>query len=104
MAIGSVLATTTLGVRSLEQHLRLVQIARSVVAGVPLDNPLAFRSLSGETEGFRWKIVASPFLAEPQKQASESSWVPMKLSIEVRSPAGASFQLETIRLQRGVTN
>ena len=97
--IGSVFATTALGVRSLEQHLSLVQVARGVVAGLPLNNSLALRSISGETEGYRWQIKPSSYLVVSREQAARSSLVPIKLDVEVHSPRGAVIHLETIRLQ-----
>jgi general secretion pathway protein I len=101
--IGSVFATTALGVRSLEQHLSLVQIARRLVADLLLNNSLALRNISGETEGYHWQIRTSPFSAVSQEQAARSSLAPIRLDVEVRSPRGAVINLETIRLQpRGV--
>jgi general secretion pathway protein I len=97
--IGSVVATTALGVRSLEQHLSSVQIARGVVAGLPLNNTLVLKNISGETEGYHWQIKPSSFLAVSQKQEARSSLVPIKLDVEVRSPRGTVIHLETIRLQ-----
>lgn len=98
-AIGSVFATTALGVRSAEQHLSLVQIARGVVAALPLNNSLVLRNISGETEGYQWQIKPSLFLAASQEQAGGSGSVPVKLDVEIRSPSGAVIHLETIRLQ-----
>jgi general secretion pathway protein I len=97
--IGSVFATTALGVRTLEQHLSLVQIARGVVAGLPLNNSLALRNSSGETQGYRWQIRTLPLLVASQEQAARSSFSPVRLDVEVRSPRGALIHLETIRLQ-----
>lgn len=96
--IGSVFATTALGVHSLEQQISLVQIARGVVAGLPL-NSLALRNISGETEGYHWQIRTSPFSAVSQEQAARSSFAPITLDVEVRSPRGGSINLQTIRLQ-----
>jgi general secretion pathway protein I len=97
--IGSVFATTALGVRTLEQHLSLVQIARGVVAGLPLNNSLALRNFSGETEGYHWQIEARPLLVASREQAARSSFAPIRLDVEVRSPSGTMIHLETIRLQ-----
>jgi general secretion pathway protein I len=98
-AIGSMFATTTLGVRSLEQHMSLVQMARTAVSEVPLNNSLSPRQPTGEREGFRWRIDASSFSTEGL-QTPESNWVPIKLNVEVRSRAGMIFNVETIRLRR----
>ena len=96
--IGAVFATTALGVRSLEQRLILVQIARRVLADLPLNNSLALGTIFGETEGYHWQIQPSSFLAVSQEGAARSSLVPIKLDVEVYSTRGAKVHLETIRL------
>jgi len=97
-AIGSVFATATLGAHSLEGHLAVVQTARTLAASFSVDD--ALRNPEGNVDGVAWKISVSPFPAENH----QSKLVPVKLKIDVRAPTGASYSLETIRLQQRITN
>jgi general secretion pathway protein I len=97
-AIGSVIATSTRGVRSLEQRIALLQTARAVETGLPRRSQLAVGRLEGEIDGHRWRIDVSPFAAAGR--VDDSPWVPQSIVIQVRSPSGAVLQLDTVRLFR----
>jgi general secretion pathway protein I len=97
-AIGLLSGASTRGVRSLEQHVALIETARSVIASVPSPTQLTSHEDIGELYGSRWRISASPFLSGVL--VPESPWVPVKVSIRVQSPSGAALNFETIRLQR----
>jgi general secretion pathway protein I len=99
-AIGSVTATNTRGVRSLEQHVVLAETARAVVAGLRSREQLASGSLSGEMYGNRWQIGAAPMLDGPMLVDSRSTWIPQMITIRVQSPSGAAIDIKTVRLQR----
>ena len=97
-AIGFVTGASTRGVRSLEQHVALVEVTRSVIAGLPPLNQLSSNEAVGELYGSRWRIGVSPFFGSAP--VPESPWVPVMVSIRVQSPSGAALNLETVRLQR----
>lgn len=97
-AIGLLTAASTRGVRSLEQHVALVEMARSVIASLPSPNQLSSNEAVGELYGSRWRIGVSPFFGSAP--VPESPWVPVMVSIRVQSPSGAALNLETVRLQR----
>ena len=99
-AIGSVVASTTRGVRSLEQHVVLMQTARSVAAGLRSHEPVATSQLSGEMFGNRWQIGTSPLLDGPVVVDSQSTWIPRMVKTRVQSPSGVVVGLDSIRLQR----
>src|SRR5947209_8922049 len=61
VAIGSVMSTNVRGVRSLEQHLALVQTARSTMATeIPPRAELGPGVLSGQLNEYRWLIDIGP--------------------------------------------
>ena len=97
-AIGALTGTTTRGVRSLEQHVELVETARTLAASLPPRDRLAPGQVIGELYGSRWRMNVTSL---PEDAAlPDSSWVPATISIRVQSPSGAALDIETIRLQR----
>ena len=55
-AIGTVVGVTSRGVRSLEQRVALVEVARSVAASLPPHSDRAVVPAAGEILGHRWQI------------------------------------------------
>jgi len=98
-AIGAVVTTSARGTRSLEQHLALVETTRIVAATLPKDEPAALDGLSGEILGHRWRIALAPFIGSGIYQNPDSPWIPQTVVVRVRSPSGAVYGFETIRLQ-----
>jgi len=98
-AIGAVVTTSARGTRSLEQHLALVETTRIVAATLPKDEPAALDGLSGEILGHRWRITLAPFIGSGIYQNPDSPWIPQTVVVRVRSPSGAVYGFETIRLQ-----
>ena len=97
-AIGALTGTTTRGVRSLEQHVDLVETARTLAASLPPRDRLAPGQVTGELYGRRWRMNVTSL---PENAAlPDSPWVPDTISIRVQSPSGAALDIETIRLQR----
>jgi len=99
-AIGAVATTSARGTRSLEQHLALVETTRIVAATLPKDGETALDGLSGEILGHRWRIALAPFVGSGINQIPDSPWIPLTVVVRVRSPSGAVYGFETVRLQR----
>jgi general secretion pathway protein I len=99
-AIGAVAATSARGTRSLEQHLALVETTRIVAATLPKDVEATLDGLSGEILGHRWRIALAPFVSAGINQIPDSPWIPQTVVVRVRSPSGAVYGFETVRLQR----
>jgi len=98
-AIGSLVAVTVRGARSVGGHLALVETARSIMTGLPDRGALVPGSFSGEAAGHRWRIDVLPFYAnfvDPQK----TDWVPQTVVVRVQSPSGPILQINTVRLRR----
>jgi general secretion pathway protein I len=99
-AIGSLVATTVRGIRSIDQHLVLVETARAIEAALPDRNTLDVESLGGELSGHRWRAFVSPFVADFIDPRLPTPWVPQAVTIKVQSPAGPILQINTVRLRR----
>jgi general secretion pathway protein I len=97
-SIGALTATTTRGVGSLEQHVVLMETARSVAAGLPPRAQLAPGELTGELYGNRWRVGISPLVSNAFPPVDEAPWAPERVTIRVQAPSGAVFTLETVRL------
>ena len=98
-AIGSLIAVTTRGVRSIGLHLTLVETARAIVTGLPGRDQLAPGNFSGEAAGHRWRVDVLPFYAnfiDPQA----TNWIPETVVVRVQSPAGPVLQVNTVKLRR----
>ncbi|MGB6350860.1 MAG: prepilin-type N-terminal cleavage/methylation domain-containing protein [Pseudolabrys sp.] len=99
-AIGALTGVTTRGVRSLEQHVALVEAARTLAASLPSRTQLTSGEVTGDLYGNRWRMAVSPFFGGAVAPEADSPWVPETISIRVQSPSGAAISLETVRLQR----
>jgi general secretion pathway protein I len=98
-AIGSVTATATHGVQTLEQHLALVETIRTVASTLPARDQPVPGSLTGEIYGHRWRLDAVPYTGGGIAPIPDSPWFPETLKIRVQSPSGAVVGVETMRLQ-----
>lgn len=102
VAIGSVMSTNVRGVRLLEQHVTLMQTARSVMtAEIPPRAELGLGVLSGQANDYRWKIDVGPLGGDWAVPGADVAWIPALVRIQVRSPSGAVSDLKTVRLMRG---
>jgi general secretion pathway protein I len=99
-AIGSLIATTVRGTRSLEAKLNLVETARAIEAGLPQRDQLAIGTLSGERNGYRWRVDVMPFMALAVQSREPPPWIPQTVVISVQAPGGPTFQVNTVRLRR----
>jgi general secretion pathway protein I len=99
VAIGSVMATNVRGVRSLEQHVALMQATRTVMAaGIPARAKLGPGALSGQTDDYRWTIEVGPLGSNWAVPGADVAWVPELVRIRVRSPSGVTSDIRTVRL------
>jgi len=99
-AIGSLMAATVRGSRSIDEHVTLVQTARAIEAGLPDRGDLAVGSLTGVRDGYRWRIDVQPFRTNLVDPRLETPWVPQAVTITVQSPDGPVLRINSIRLSR----
>jgi len=98
-AIGSLIATTIRGVRSVGGHLALTETARAILAGMPGRNELTPGNFSGAVADHRWRVDVLPFYADFVDPA-RSNWIPETVVVRVQSPEGPILQLNTVTLRR----
>jgi general secretion pathway protein I len=99
VAIASVMATNVRGVRSLEQHVALMQTARSTMVNeIPARAELGPGVLSGQLNDHRWQIDIGPLGGGWAVPDADVTWVPQLVKIHVQSPTGGAFDLQTVRL------
>jgi general secretion pathway protein I len=99
VAIGSLMATNARGVRSLEQHVALMQTARTVMTtGIPPRADLSPGTLSGQAENYRWTVDVSPLGGGWTVPDADVPWVPELVRVRVKSPNGAVSDIRTVRL------
>ena len=98
-SIGSLIAASVRGARSIDQHFALVEIARAIETGLPNRGELQVGRLSGEVSGHRWNVDVRPYIANNVDPRLPTPWVPQAVSISVRSPEGAVLQVNTVRLR-----
>lgn len=102
VAIGSVMSTNVRGVRSLEQHVTMMQAVRTIAATeVPSREKIGFGTWSGRTNDHQWRIDVTPMGEEWAAAGSDVPWIPALVKIQVRSPSGAVTDLKTVRLVHG---
>jgi general secretion pathway protein I len=99
-AIGSLMAASIRGTRSIDQHLALVETTRAIETGLPDRGGLAPGSLSGDLAGYRWRVDVAPFVARFVDPRVATPWVPQTVIVRVQSPTGSVMQIETVRLRR----
>jgi len=101
VAIGSVMSTNVRGVRLLEQHVTLMQTARTVMAvGIPPRAELGPAGLSGRIDDYKWTIDVGPLGEGWDVPGADFAWIPALVKIRVRSASGAETDLRTVRLMR----
>jgi general secretion pathway protein I len=99
-AIGSLMARTARGTRSIDEHVALAETARAVEAGLPDRNNLKPGSLTGAMGSYRWRVDIMPFRASFLAVQPPNQWYPLAIVITVQSPAGPLLRINSIRLLR----
>jgi general secretion pathway protein I len=93
------MATNVRGVRSLEQHVALMQAARVIMtADIPARDKLAPGTVSGQGDDYRWTIDVGPLGGGWAVPGADVAWVPELVRVRVRSPSGAVSDIRTVRL------
>ena len=101
VAIGSLMATNVRGVMSLEQHVALMQTARTVMTvGLPPRADLHLGTLSGQTDDYRWTVEVTPLGGDWTVPDADIPWVPELVRVRVKSPTGAVSDIRTVRLMQ----
>jgi general secretion pathway protein I len=99
-AIGSLIATTVRGARSLDTHLMLAETARMIATALPDRDQFKAGNFSGELAGHRWRVDVLPFTFTGVDPQIPTPWVPQTVVIRIQSPSGPILQFNTVRLRR----
>jgi general secretion pathway protein I len=95
--IGSVIATTAKGTRSIDQRLALSGTAETLLADLPARGLLKPGRQSGELAGSRWRVDVTPMNVAGGNPATDR-FVPMAVNLRLQRADGASIQITTVKL------
>ncbi len=99
-AIGSLIAVTVRGARSMPARLALVETARAIMTGLPDRDELTIGNFSGELADHRWRVDVLPFFADFIDPQKPGVWTPQTVVVRVQSPDGRIVQINTVRIRR----
>ncbi|MDA9499817.1 PulJ/GspJ family protein [Bradyrhizobium sp. CCBAU 11357] len=95
--IGSVIAATAKGTRSIDQQLALAGTAETLLADLPARALLKPGRRSGELAGSRWRIDVAPMRMAGGDPASDR-FVPLAVNLRLERGDGAAIQITTVKL------
>jgi general secretion pathway protein I len=95
--IGSVIATTAKGTRSIDQHMALSGTAERLLADLPARGLLKPGRQSGELAGSRWRIDVTPMNVAGGNPAGDR-FVPLAVNLRLQRADGAAIQITTVKL------
>ncbi|WFU75640.1 prepilin-type N-terminal cleavage/methylation domain-containing protein [Bradyrhizobium sp. CB2312] len=95
--IGSVIATTAKGTRSIDQRLALAGTAERLLADLPPRALLKPGRQSGELAGSRWRVDIAP-MNVPGDDPAANRFVPMAVNLRLQRADGAAIQITTVKL------
>src|SRR5262249_46984222 len=102
-AIGSLIATSVRGARSLDTNLMLVETARMRTTALPDRNLFTPGTFSGGMAGHSWRVDVLPFNFTNVDPRVPTPWVPLTVLVRIQSPNGPVLQVSTVRLRRRET-
>ncbi|MBR0833221.1 type II secretion system protein [Bradyrhizobium manausense] len=95
--IGSVIAVTTKGTRSIDQHLALASTAETLLADLPARGLLKPGRQSGQLAGSRWRVDIAPMNVAGGDPATDR-FVPLAVNLRLQRADGAAIQVTTVKL------
>lgn len=95
--IGSVIATTAKGTRSIDQRLALSGTAERLLAELPARGLLKPGRQSGELAGSRWRIDVAPMNVAGGNPATDR-FVPLAVNLRLQRADGSAIQVTTVKL------
>jgi general secretion pathway protein I len=98
-AIGSLIASTVRGTRSLDTNLMLVETTRAIATALPDRDNFKPGNFSGEMAGHLWRVDVLPFMFTNVDPRLPTPWVPLTVIVRVQSPNGPVLQYNTLRLR-----
>jgi general secretion pathway protein I len=99
-AIGSLIATTVRGARSLDLRLTMIETARAIETALPERNKFKLGNFSGELAGHRWRVDVLPYPATNVDPRLPTPWFPQTVVVRLEAPSGRILQINTVRLRK----
>ncbi len=99
-AIGSLIATTVRGARSLDLRLTMIETARAIETALPDRNQVKLGNFSGELAGHRWRVDVLPYPATNVDPRLPTPWFPQTVVVRLQAPSGPILQISTVRLRK----
>ena len=98
--IGTVIATTVRGTRTVEARLLLVQTAHRLLASLPGRDRLQPGTSTGVSGGFRWRMDVAALATQSHGPQEAVQWLPLAVTVRVQAGDGHALRLDTVRLAR----
>jgi general secretion pathway protein I len=95
--IGSVIAVTTRGTRSIDQRLALASTAETLLADLPARGLLKPGRQSGQLAGSRWRVDIAPMNVAGGDPATDR-FVPLAVNLRLQRADGSAIQVTTVKL------
>lgn len=95
--IGSVIAVTTKGTRSIDQRLALSGTAETLLADLPARGLLKPGRQSGQLAGSRWRVDIAPMNVAGGNPATDR-FVPLAVNLRLQRADGSAIQVTTVKL------
>ena len=84
-----------------ERHLAEIETARKIITGIPRRADLPYGRLTGVLDAHQWRIDSAPL--STSLAGAGGPWAPQSITLLVRSPSGATIEIDTIRLRKQAT-
>jgi general secretion pathway protein I len=95
-SIGTVIAATVKGTRTIDQKLALSGAAETLLSTLPPRGLLKPGRQSGQLTGHRWRLDVVP--TNVGEIPPEARFVPLTVNLRLQAPGGQAMQLTTVRL------
>jgi general secretion pathway protein I len=95
-SIGSVIAATVKGTRTIDQKLALSGAAETLLSTLPARGLLKPGRQSGQLAGHRWRLDVAP--TNVGEIPPDARFVPLTVNLRLQVPGGQAMQLTTVRL------
>ena len=95
--IGSVIAVTIRGTRSIDQRLALAGTAETLLADLPARGLLKPGRQNGQLAGSRWRADIAPMNVAGGNPATDR-FVPLVVNLRLQGADGSAIQVTTVKL------
>ena len=95
-AIGALANSSLRAGLYVEGHVIEIETARMIMTGLPGRAALPYGRLTGSLDSHQWRIDSTPVSATVK--GDTGLWTPQGIALLVRSPSGATLEIDTIRL------